>query len=88
MLSQKNNACLLIDLKDMFSYFRSFMHNGIFYSGYGSGQRVNNTSARYSTAELRFSMAEDISKDMPAAPVMEKVTENMLVSLKKSGDRL
>ncbi|HRH77551.1 MAG TPA: hypothetical protein PK129_09420 [Cellvibrionaceae bacterium] len=38
-------------------------------------------------AELRFSMAEDFSKDMPAAPLVEKVTIDMLQELKSLGDR-
>lgn len=38
-------------------------------------------------AELRFSMAEDFSKDMPAAPLVDVVTIDMLKLLKKPGDR-
>lgn len=38
-------------------------------------------------AELRFSMAEDFSKDMPAAPLEEKVTIDMLHNLRASVDR-
>lgn len=38
-------------------------------------------------AVLRFGMTEDFSKDMPAASLVEVVTEDMLNGLKKSGDR-
>ena len=38
-------------------------------------------------AELRFSMAEDFSRDMPAAPLVEKLTVDMLSGLKTPGDR-
>ncbi len=38
-------------------------------------------------AELRFSMTEDFSKDMPAAPLVEKITLDMLHNLKTPGDR-
>lgn len=38
-------------------------------------------------SQLRFKMQEDFSKDMPAVPLIEKVTEDMLSGLKKSGDR-
>lgn len=38
-------------------------------------------------AELRFSMTEDFSKDMPAEPLAEKVTADMLTALKMPGDR-
>ncbi len=38
-------------------------------------------------AELRFGMTEDFSKDMPAAPLIDKVTVNMLAGLTKPGAR-
>lgn len=37
--------------------------------------------------EMRFSITEDFSKDMPAAPFVEKVTADMLSGLKMPGDR-
>jgi hypothetical protein len=38
-------------------------------------------------AKMQFSMTEDFSKDMPAAPLVEKVTADMLSGIKKPGDR-
>ena len=42
---------------------------------------------RLPDAELRFSMTEDFSKDMPAAPLVEKVTIDRLQDLKAPQDR-